>query len=32
MQKQWLLISERYSGREAQLFPRSPVQRFYRSI
>jgi hypothetical protein len=31
-QKQWLLVGERYSGREAQFFPRSPVQRFYRSI
>lgn len=31
LSKQWLLISERYSGRAAQLFPRSPVHRFYRS-
>jgi hypothetical protein len=32
LNKQWLLISERYSGRHAQYFPRSPVHRFYRSI
>jgi hypothetical protein len=30
MNKQWLLVSERYIGREAQLFPRSPVHRYYR--
>lgn len=30
MNKQWLLVSERYSGREAQLFPRSPLHRYYR--
>jgi hypothetical protein len=29
MQKQWLLVSEQYYGREAQFFPRSPVHRYY---
>lgn len=31
MNKQWLLVSERYSGRAAQYFPRSPVFRYYAS-
>lgn len=31
MNGQWLLVSERYSGREAQYFPRSPVFRYYAS-
>jgi hypothetical protein len=26
----WLLVSERYSGRNALLFPKSPVFRYYR--
>ncbi|HLY00971.1 MAG TPA: hypothetical protein VKR56_00590 [Candidatus Cybelea sp.] len=30
MTKEWLLVSERYYGRNAQLFPRSPVFRYYR--
>ncbi len=30
--KQWLLVSEQYYGREAQLFPRSPVHRYYAAI
>lgn len=29
MSKQWLLVSEQYYGREATLFPRSPVHRYY---
>jgi hypothetical protein len=28
MSKQWLLVSERYEGRAAQLLPRSPVFRY----
>jgi len=28
MSKRWLLVSERYSGRNAQYFPRSPVFRY----
>ncbi len=31
MNKQWLLVSERYFGREAHLFPRSPIHRYYRT-
>jgi hypothetical protein len=31
MNKQWLLVSERYFGREAHLFPRSPIHRYHRS-
>jgi len=27
--KGWLLVSERYFGRAAQLFPRSPVHRYF---
>lgn len=27
--QEWLLVSERYAGRAAQLFPRSPVFRYY---
>lgn len=27
--KRWLLVSERYTGRAAQYFPRSPVFRYY---
>jgi hypothetical protein len=30
MNKNWLLVSERYYGTRAQLFPRSPVFRYYR--
>jgi len=30
MNKQWLLVSERYYGAQARLFPRSPVFRYYR--
>jgi hypothetical protein len=30
MNKQWLLISERYYGAQARLSPRSPVFRYYR--
>lgn len=30
MNKQWLLVSVRFSGRRADLFPPSPVFRFYR--
>lgn len=30
MRKDWLLVSERYHGRAAALFPRSPVFRYYR--
>lgn len=29
MSKRWLLVSEHYYGREAMLFPRSPVHRYY---
>jgi|SRR5579862_7566970 len=29
LNQQWLLVSERYTGRNAQLFPRSPVFRYY---
>jgi hypothetical protein len=32
MQKQWLLVSEQYYGREAQFFPHSPVHRYYAAI
>jgi hypothetical protein len=28
---EWLLVSERYSGRNALLFPASPVFRYYRA-
>jgi hypothetical protein len=28
MSGQWLLVSERYEGRRAQIFPRSPVHRY----
>ena len=31
MRKEWLLVSERYYGRAADLFPRSPVFRYYRA-
>jgi hypothetical protein len=31
MRKEWLLVSERYVGRAAELFPRSPVFRYYRA-
>ena len=31
MRKDWLLVSERYQGRAAALFPRSPVFRYYRT-
>ncbi|MGA2758686.1 MAG: hypothetical protein ABSF08_00010 [Candidatus Cybelea sp.] len=31
MRKEWLLVSERYFGRAATLFPRSPVFRYYRA-
>jgi hypothetical protein len=31
MRKEWLLVSERYFGRAASLFPRSPVFRYYRA-
>jgi hypothetical protein len=30
MKKEWLLVSLKYYGREAQIFPRSPVLRYYR--
>jgi hypothetical protein len=30
MNKQWLLMSEQYSGAQAGIFPRSPVFRYYR--
>jgi hypothetical protein len=30
MNKQWLLMSERYFGAAARLFPRSPVFRYHR--
>ena len=30
LKQSWLLVSERYSGRNALLFPRSPVFRYYR--
>jgi hypothetical protein len=29
-QKSWILVSERYYGRAATLYPRSPVFRYYR--
>jgi len=32
MSKQWLLVSERYYGAQARLFPRSPVFRYYRPV
>ncbi|MGA8728185.1 MAG: hypothetical protein WB608_05485 [Terracidiphilus sp.] len=32
MNKQWLLVSERYYGAQAGLFPRSPVFRYYRPV
>lgn len=32
MNKNWLLVSEQYYGREAQLFPRSPVHRYYPAL
>lgn len=32
MNKQWLLVSEQYFGREAMFFPRSPVHRYYAAI
>ena len=31
LNQQWLLVSERYTGRQAQYFPRSPVFRYYPS-
>jgi hypothetical protein len=31
MSKQWLLMSEQYSAAQANIFPRSPVFRYYRS-
>lgn len=31
LNQQWLLVSERYTGRQAQSFPRSPVFRYYPS-
>ena len=32
MKKQWLLVSEQYSGREAMCFPRSPVHQYYAAL
>jgi hypothetical protein len=31
-QQSWILVSERYYGRAAALFPRSPVFRYYREL
>ncbi|MGC9992627.1 MAG: hypothetical protein ABSD52_09595 [Candidatus Cybelea sp.] len=31
MREEWLLVSERYVGRAAELFPPSPVFRYYRA-
>jgi len=31
MNKRWLLFSQQFTGRQAQLFPRSPVFRYYAS-
>jgi len=31
MKRGWLLVSERYAGRSAMHFPRSPVFRYYRA-
>ena len=31
-QKSWILVSERYYGRAATLYPRSPVFRYYKDL